>query len=91
MAVTPATFRPGAAEFGGLGDPEIQAAIDAAVAQLSVTAWGTQLDRATFLLAAHGLTTDHPGARPGEDATKNRYIAEFDRLRDNLCLTGVAL
>lgn len=99
MAVTIEMVLEAAAEFAGLAttsesgalvSTEITRAIADADAQVSLTAWGTLRDRAVVLLAAHGLSKNHPGARPGDNDTK-RYVEEFERIRGTLGLTMTVL
>ena len=88
--VTVSNLLDAAPEFSGLTPNIIKRALEDADLQLSLTAWGDLRDRAVILTAAHGLSQDYPGARPG-DYDSMRYINELGRIRDTLGLTMTVL
>lgn len=87
--VTVAQLLAVAAEFEGLATSDLETAIADAEAQCSATVWGRLYTRAVCLTAAHGLTINRPGARPG--GADDRYLKERERLVSQLGLTPEVL
>lgn len=80
-----------ASEFSGLTTDELSDALIVGEAMTNRTAWGDLADRAVILEAAHQLSVNHPGSRPGPEYSPTRYKDERERLLSTLGLSPTVI
>ncbi len=85
MTVTATSFMRDRKEFASAGPQLVTSTLAEAATRISAAEWGTAYDTAHSLMTAHLLWSSPFGSsmrlEGGSEASKSRYLEEFERLR----------